>query len=189
MAILDDSNHRIDPATVSVMPTGNKWGLILGAAGVIMGLLFYVLGIIDYTGTKSNLLPNLIQWSVSAAIFYLAIQAHRDEDLGGFISLGQCVRLGAYMGLIAGIITAIYMFVHIKFLQPDFMNIAIDAAVNSAEAKGQDPDQVRKGMEMMSWIFSPASMTMIAFLGSIISSLLIALIAGLFMKKEFRRTF
>jgi hypothetical protein len=184
MAILDDSNNRIDPATVSVMPTGNKWGLILGAAGVIMGLLFYVLGLIDYTGTKSNLFPNIIQWGVSAAIFYLAIKAHRDEDLGGFISLGQCAKLGAYMGLIAGIMTAIYMFVHVKFLQPDFMNIAVDAAVNSAEDKGQDPDQVRKAMEMVSWMFSPASMTMIAFIASILSSMFIAFIAGLFMKKE-----
>jgi Protein of unknown function (DUF4199) len=189
MAILDDSNHRIDPATVSVMPTGNKWGLILGAAGVILSLLFFLLGIIDYTGTKSKLLPNLIQWSVTGAIFYLAIKAHRDEDLGGWISLGQCIKLGAYMGLIAGIMTAIYMFVHIKFIQPDFLNLITEAAENQAEANGQDPEQVKKGMEMVRWMFTPSTMAVIAFIGSVITSVVISLIEGLFMKKEFRRTF
>ncbi len=184
MAILEDSGNYIDPQTVSIIPTGNKWGLILGAASVIMALLFFLLGIIDYTGTNSNWIPNLIQWGGTAVIFYMAIQAHRDEDLGGFISLGRCIQLGAYMGLISGVLAAIYMFVHVQYLQPDFANIAIEAAVNSAEAKGQDPDKVREGLEMMRWIFSPMSMMTIGFLGSILSSLFIALIAGLFMKKE-----
>jgi hypothetical protein len=76
------------------------------------------------------------------------------------------------------------MFVHFKFLQPDFANLAIEAAVNNAEAKGQDPDKVREGIEMMRWIFNPASMMFFGFIGSMISSLFIALIAGLFMKKE-----
>ncbi|MEY4935927.1 MAG: hypothetical protein RIS64_2286 [Bacteroidota bacterium] len=184
MAILDESNHYVNPETVSILPTGNRWGLILGAAGVIMGLLFFLFGIIDYTGTKSNLFPNLIQWGVTAGVFYMAIKAHRDEDLGGLISLGRCVKLGAYMGLIGGVLTAIYMFVHIKYLQPDFANIAIEAAVNSAEAKGQDPDKVRDSLEMMRGLFSPTYMMAIGFFGSMISSLFVALIVGFFMRKE-----
>jgi hypothetical protein len=184
MAILEDSNHAIDPATVSVIPTGNKWGLILGAVGVILALLFFLLGIVDYTGTKSNLMPSLIQWGATAFIFYKAIQAHRDEDLGGFISVGRCVQLGAYMGLISGIITAIYMFAHFKFLQPDFMNLVIEAATNQAEDKGQDPEQVEKAMEMVRWMFTPGAMAIMGLFGSVMTSIFIALIEGLFLKKE-----
>jgi hypothetical protein len=184
MAILDESNKYVDPATVSVIPTGNKWGLILGAVSVISSLLLYLLGMIDFTGEKSKAIPNILQWGSTAVIFYLAIKAHRDEELGGLISLGRCIQLGAYMGLVSGVISAIYMFIHLKFIQPDFLNLITEAAENQAEAKGQDPEQVKKGLEMVSWMFTPGAMAVFTVIWSMILSLLIALIEGLFMKKE-----
>ena len=189
MAILDDSRGYIDPNSVSVTPTGNKWGLILGIVGVILSLLFTMTGMIDYTGVKSNAIPTTIQYAAMAAIFYMAIKAHRDEDLGGFISLGRCVKLAAYMGLIAGVITAVYTFVYFKFIQPDFMSGIMDAAMNKAEDKGQDPEQVKKGMEMMSWMFNPGAMAIMGFLGTILIAAIIGLIEGLIMKKDPPRPF
>ena len=189
MALLDDSRGFIDPNSVSVTPTGNKWGLILGIVGVILALLFNLTGMMDYTGTKSNMIPTIIQYGAMAAIFYMAIKAHRDEDLGGFISLGRCVKLGAYMGLVGGVLTAAFTFIYFKFIQPDFMNTIMEGAMTKAEDKGQDPEAVKKGMEMMSWMFNPGAMAVMGFLGSILMGTIIGLLEGLFMKKESPRPY
>jgi hypothetical protein len=189
MAILDENNNVIDPQSVSVRPTGNKWGLIWGLVSVVLSLLFMMTNMIDYSGTKSNMLPNIVSWGASAALIYMGIKTHRDQDLGGFISIGRCVTLGSYMGLIAGVIGAIFTFIYFKFIQPDFMSTIMETAINSAEDRGQDPEQVRKGMEMVGWMFSPGTFSIFALIGSVLAGLIFGLIFGLFMKKEAARPF
>ncbi len=190
MAILDEQQSGfIDPNTVSFRPTGNKWGLILGLVGAVLFLVFNLTGMMDYSGTKSNIIPNIISYGAMIAIIYQAIKIHRDEELGGYITLGRCVGLGAWMGLISGVITALFMFVFMKFVQPDFANTIMETAINNAEAKGQDPEKVKQGLEMMSWMFSPGFFAVIGLIGSVIMGVIFSLILGLIMRKEQSRPF
>jgi hypothetical protein len=189
MATLDNPNNYTDPSTVSVVPTGNKWGLILGLVGIVLSLLFTMTGMIDYSGTKSNWLSSTISWGATIAIIYMALNAHKNDDLGGYLSIGRAAKMGAYLGLISGILVAIYTFVYFKFIQPDFMSTIMDTAISNAEDKGQDPEAVKKGMEMMSWMFNPGAMAVMGFLGSILMDTIFGLIIGLFIKKDPPRPF
>ena len=190
MAILDEQQTGlIDSNTVSLRPTGTKWGLILGLVGAVLALIFNLTGMMDYSGTKSNIIPNIISYGAMIAIIYQAIKIHRDEELGGYITLGRCVGLGAWMGMISGVITAVFMFILMKFIQPDFANQIMEGAMNNAEAKGQDPDKVKQGMEMVGWMFSPGFFAIAGFLGSILMCVIFSLILGLIMRKEQSRPF
>lgn len=189
MAILDNENGFVDPTNVSITPTGNKWGLIQGLVGVVLSLIFFMTGMMDMSGTKSNMIPNILSYAAMITTLYLGIKAHKEEDLGGYLSLGRAVKMGAYMGLIAGVLSAIFLFIYFKFIQPDFLNTITETAISKAEEKGQDPEQVRKGMEMMGWMFNPGTFALFGLLGSVLMSVIFSLIIGLIIKKDPPRPF
>ena len=184
MSNILDNQSNFNPRDVSVMPTGNKWGLILGGVGIALTLLFQLTGMMDYSGTKSNIIPNIVNWSAMGLIFYMGIKEHKEQDLEGYLSLGQGMKMGLYISLISGILTAVFTFILFKFIQPDMMSNIMETAIENAEEKGQDADNIRKGMEMMSWRFTPAMMSIFALIGSIIFGAIISLIASLILKKD-----
>lgn len=173
-----------DPATVSPRPTGMRWGIILGCISAVLAIAEQMTGMVDYTGVKSNLLPNIITWVVVGGCCYMAVKQHRDNDLGGYISIGRSLGVTFWTGLIAGIISAVAAFIMIKFMVPDLKDKMMDAVTTQMENKGQDPEQAKKGMEMMSFMFNPAMIAVIALLGTLIYTLIFGLISGLILKKD-----
>jgi Protein of unknown function (DUF4199) len=184
MSEILDNQTNFDPKNVSIMPTGNKWGLILGGVGIALTLVFHLAGMMDYTGTKSNMIPNIINWSSTGLIFYLGIKEFKEQDLQGYLSLGQAMKMGLYIALISGILTAVFVFFFFKYIQPDMMSTIMESAIEKAEEKGQDAEKVKQGFEMMKWMFSPGSMSVFALLGTLFIGTIISLIVGLILKKE-----
>jgi Protein of unknown function (DUF4199) len=189
MAILDETNGIIDPKDISVRPSGLRWGLIWGLVGVVLSLLFTVTGLLDPTKNSFFSIPNLLNWASSITIVYMALVAHRNEELGGYITLGRCVGLGAFMGLIAGVITAIYMFVYFGYINPDFMSKIIEAQIDQAEAKGQDPERVRQAMEMTKAFMTPGAMSILGLITSVMGGVIWGLLIGLIVRKDPPRPF
>ena len=187
MANLD--SIYIDPATVSPRPTGMRWGFILGCISAVLAIVENLGGMVDYTGTKSNLLPNLLTWLTVGGCCYMAVKQHRDNELGGYISLGRSLSVTFWTGLIAGIIATFVTFIVIKFMVPDLKEKILDAVTTQMENKGQDPEQAKKGVEMMSWMFNPAMIAVFALLGTLAYTLIFGLISGLILKKDLPRAF
>ncbi len=182
MANLD--SIYIDPATVSPRPTGMRWGFILGCISAVLAIVEQMTGMVDYTGTKSNFLPSLLTWLVVAVCCYMAVKQHRDTELGGYISISRSLGVTFWIGLIAGIISAIAAFIMIKFMMPDMKEKILDAVTTQMENKGQDPEQAKKGVEMMSWMFNPAMIAVFALLGTLFYTLIFGLISALILKKD-----
>jgi hypothetical protein len=191
MALLDQPEQGyIEPATVSPRPAGMRWGLIMGLVSVALGLLWYVTGMVDFTQQQSMFsLPNIINWTVTIALFYFAFTQHRDNELGGYMTLGRAMSLGFWITLISGIITAIYLYFFLTFVMPDFVSTMIDNAAEQAEKRGQDPEVMRQQMEKMSWMFSPAAFSAFAILGSLLFGVIFSLIVGLVVRRESPRPF
>ncbi len=186
MTTLD--NNYIDPAAVSPRPTGMRWGFILGCVTAALSVLFQLTGMVDYSGQKSNFLPTTINILIFAACCFTAIKQHRDDDLDGYISLGRSLGVAFWTALIAGIIGAIVTFFMIKFMMPDMKEKIMEAAMTQAENKGQDPEKVKQGMDMMGWMFSPVAMSFMVLLGSLFYGLVFGLISGLILKKDSPRS-
>ncbi len=189
MAILDDSNGIIDPKTVSVRPLGTRWGLIWGLVGVVLSLVFTVTGMMDPTKNTFFSLPNLLTMAAGITIVYFGLVAHRDTELGGYLTMGRSIGFAVYMSLIAGIISAVYLFVYLNYIAPDFLDKIWEAQMDKAEASGQDPERVRQSMEIAKKFMSPPVMAIFAFLGSAFYGLIWGLLVGLFVKKESPRPF
>jgi hypothetical protein len=189
MAVLDDSNGIIDPKDVPMLPSATRWGLIWGLVGVVLSLLFTVTGLMDPTKNSFFSIPNLINWASSVAVVYFALQAHKDSDLGGYITLGRCIGFGLLMGLIAGVITAVYMFVYFGYIDPNIMDRIFEAQIEKAESNGQDPEKVRQGMEIGKKFMTPGVMSFFGLLSGVFGGVIWSLIVGLFVKKDPPRPF
>ncbi len=179
-----DQKLTPDENSVSPRPTAVRYGLILGLLSTIATLGMTTMDMVDYTGEKSNILSNLVTWGITIGALYMAINEHKTKDLGGFISLGRCVKLGLLIGLISGIIGAIGMTIYFQVIAPDFLANVAESMRDKFEEQGMSGDQLESAMGVMKIMMSPTSFAIIGIVFSVIFDVIFALILGLFMKKE-----
>lgn len=167
-----------------------KWGLIMGIVYVIFSLISNMLGIQAGAGGGGmasagiGLLLNSLLFLVTLAILYLALKEIREEELDGFLNLGQAIRKGMKIALIAGLILAVYMLLYAYVIDPHMMDKAAEA-MEATWDKMNVPEEQREMSRKIAMIFmhplilAPMSIIWVAFWGLIKS-----LIAGSMLKKD-----
>jgi Protein of unknown function (DUF4199) len=181
MTTLDDPRKIIDPASVPVWPTAIKYGGILGAIGVVFGLVMYLMGMTEPENAQSGGAIGLgcLSGIITIAGLVLAIKKHRDQDLGGAISLGRAIGVGTATTLISGAISAVWGLIMNHVIDPSMMERTRDAMLENAQP-GQEGM-----MEMISGMFTnPIIAPIVTILGSVIMGVILSLIIGAIMKKE-----
>lgn len=163
----------------SVKKIALQYGLILGLVSVLLSVVVYVMGQTYDQPWWQSVLSFLI---MLGCIVY-ALKAFKNDN-GGFLSLGEALKVGLAVALIAGIIGMIFNLIFINIIEPDFAaNILEKAQENMVE---QNPNMTEEQMEMaisMTEKFtSPAIMSAFAIIGSLFFGFIISLIAGLIMK-------
>jgi|GEM_PF-2986047 len=91
---------------VSGRPIALRIGLLAGLALVAIGLVFQLTGLSDPTQQYStgNIISQIVSYGIMGAAIYLAVKQHRDENLGGFISMGSAFGLGMLTILIQAVL-------------------------------------------------------------------------------------
>jgi hypothetical protein len=168
---------------ISARPTGIRYGLILGLISSVLSAVMMMTNMVDFSGTKSNWLSNVISWGVSIFIFYKAIETYK-EELGGFITLGKCISVSFWTGLISGAISAAFLFVYFKFIDVSFLEKTLDLMRANMEEKGMSSSEIDSAISITSWLISPGFMSFAGLLGGIFMGVLVGLILGLIMKKD-----
>ncbi len=103
---------------------------------------------------------------------------------GGFIAYGKAFTSCFMIGLFAAILGAIYMYAFAQFIHPGLMQEMADAQQAALAAKNLTDEQLEQAMAMASKFTSPVMMTIFGFLGSLFFSLILGLLAAIFLKKE-----
>ncbi len=111
---------------------------------------------------------------------------YRKNYLNGFISFGKSFTSCFLIGLFAGILGAIYMFIFAQYIYPGFSQELLDKAQEQLLAGNPDmpDDQVEMAMKYTKMFMSPVAMAFIGLLYTLIASVVVGLIASIFMKKE-----
>lgn len=157
------------------------YGIIFGVIAVLLGVVMYV--------TNSYLDPHwsftLIGFLIFIVIIPLGIKAFKKEN-GGFLSVGEAIKVGVGIALIAGIITAVWSLLLSNVLVPDYYEQMADMqrAKMIEYAPNLTESQLDSAMETNSmfsspWITVALTLVMYMFIG-----LLVALVAGLVMKEK-----
>ena len=154
-----------------------NYGLILGVIGVIFGIMLYTMDA-HTSRDASNTIINLV---ITAAVITWGIWAFRKAN-GGYLSLGQAVKLGAGIAVISAIISLIYLFFLANVLDTEFITKIAELNKEAAIEAGASSDQVQQqydGTINMFWVFTIP----VVLIFSVIGGLVIGLIDGLILKK------
>jgi quinol-cytochrome oxidoreductase complex cytochrome b subunit len=158
-----------------------NYGLILGLIMVVLGVVMYVL---DY-----HLQPHWSLTVLSSILFILVvvygIKAFKKAN-GGFLSLGEGIKVAVGIALIAAILTGVWTVLLSTVIEPGLTEQAIE--IEREKAFEMNPnmtdEQWEKGLEMTEvfrqpWFSFTAILIMYMLFG-----LIVGLIAGAVMKQK-----
>jgi uncharacterized membrane protein len=179
MSTFDTSIPQQD---ASIWPTAIKWGLIAGAATVVLTMLAYNLGGMDPANTAMALIFSISGFLLGLLFVYLGLKNYKEGSNGGQLSLGKGVMWSLGFGLTAGIIGAIFNYVFYTFLAPDLVTGILDMQMAQMEEQGMDDEQMEAAESMMGMFMSPIYFMVSGFLSSVVIAVIEGLIISAIIK-------
>jgi len=165
----------------SATKTMLTYGFYIGILSVIISLLNYSFG-------------NIFKphWSVSlvGALVFIGLMVYAIRDFkatnGGFLKLGEAIKIGLGIALVSAIIGIIYQLILMYVLEPEFMTNM--AAFQEQQILEKYPDmdeaQLETALNMSKKFTSPGMLVAFNLAGSLFFGLIVSLISGLIMKKD-----
>lgn len=168
-------------STVSSKSIMVNYGLILGVVSVVLGVILFV--------TNNHYAPHwsfgILGFAINIIVITLGIKAFKEGN-NNLLSLGQALKIGLGISLIAGIISILWQLVMTNVLDPNYAENMIQVqrdAMIEAQPNMTD-EQLDQTMDMMSGFSNPFFTAAVGLIASVFFGFIISLVAGLIMKKE-----
>jgi len=156
-----------------------QFGLIGGIVGIIFGVMLFTMDM-HYDRSFG---VQAIQYGIVAIFVVIAIIQFKKAN-GGFLKLGQAVKLGAGVGLIAAIIGTIWFLVLSNVIEPDYMTNLME--LEKVKAFDANPkltqEQWDQGVAFQEKLY-PVFLAVGLIIWSLFG-LIVGLITGLITKKD-----
>lgn len=158
-----------------------NYGLILGFAGILINVAVFAMGK-TYDPHWSVMVIGIL---VTIAVIVMGIKKVKESN-NGFLSLGDALKTGLGIALIAGVISVIYTFIFTNYIEPEYFERM--AEVQQQKMLEQYPnmsdEQIENAMEMTKKMSGIGMTAAVSLIGSLFIGFIISLIAGLIMKKS-----
>lgn len=166
----------------STLPKTGKFslnfGLLLGVVGVVFALMLFL---IDAHTTQSPAVQ-VVNVVISVSVIFWGILNFKKAN-GGYLKIGEALKLGAGIAVVAGIIQVVYTIFMANVLDPEFASKMMDLRMAEAVEQGTlTSDQIENAKEMgekFFWFGYP-----IMLIVSVVFGLIIGLVGGLVFKKS-----
>jgi len=154
------------------------YGGIVGGAIVLHSIILYTLD------ASFSIYSQIMAYLLPIILISIVLYLYRNEYLGGSMSYSQGLGMGTLFMVVAGIISAVYMYVFLNYLDPDFKKVVLQAQEEKLLEKGMDEAMIEQAMEMTSKMRSPIVMTVMSFIGTAFMGFIYSAIVSIFLKKE-----
>ncbi len=158
-----------------------NYGLILGFAGILINVAVFAMGK-TYDPHWSVMVIGIL---VTIAVIVMGIKKVKESN-NGLLSLGDALKTGLGIALIAGVISVIYTFIFTNYIEPEYFERM--AEVQQQKMLEQYPnmsdEQIENAMEMTKKMSGIGMTAAVSLIGSLFIGFIISLIAGLIMKKS-----
>lgn len=167
--------------TASVKKIALTYGLVLSLLVIGLSVIVYVLDMhMEQAWWQSTL-----NFLFSLICIVYGIKKFKSDN-AGFLSLGEAIKTGVAISLIAGLIGSIFTYVFVTVIEPEFIPLMLEATrENMIE---QNPNMTESDMEMAMGMtekfMSPWMMFAMGLIASVFFGFIISLIAGLIMKQN-----
>lgn len=161
-------------------------GLYIAAATIVLGLIVYIAGLNETLMTNKPLswLNNLLSLGIMFYFIHTAIRLYRDQDNGGYLTVGNGMGLGTLAGLVSGVVAAVWTVIFMMYIAPDLLDMTKRVTMEQMQAAGQSEEQVEQAMEMASMFFSPVFIGIMVAVFGVFFGFLCGLVSGLIQKKD-----
>ncbi len=179
MAIFAD-HISIMETKVSFQKYGINYGIIYGAYSIVVLLLSYFL---DFS-TESWIF-GLVNFIVTVGIAGYAVYEFRQNN-ALLLSVGQAVKIGLIVGVIGGLLYAVYMYVHYSMIDTAFIENMREEALRSVEeqTKGKSKEEMEMAKKGASFVASPFAFATITLFSVMIKTVLVGVVAGLVFRND-----
>ena len=153
--------------------------------GIIVGLIFIVYSmILQFLNLDMELMGYLSYLNYVILIVFVVL-AHKafKEGGDGFMTIGQGLGIGMLIALVGGVISSIFSYIYLKFIDDSMIQKTLDYQIEELEKRGLDDAAIEQAMAMTSKIMTPEVMPIIGVLFLLFFGFIISLIVSLFTKK------
>ena len=163
----------MEEENITVKQVSIKYGLISG----LIGITFFVVQ--NLLGQGMNQSLSYVGFLILGVIIYLAHKAFKDEG-DSYMSYGQGLGIGTLLSLVSSIISAIFMFIYLSYINTGYIQQALDFQRRNMEDQGLGDAQIDQAMSITEKIMTPVVMpimgiVMTVFLGFLISLIISAI--------------
>jgi energy-converting hydrogenase Eha subunit A len=165
------------PTPANPTKVATKWALIATATSIVLTFVYQFLNVAqDSPARYISILPSIA--------FIILAQIEYKEMLGGHITFGKAFSTGFRVGLFAGILGAVFMFIYVSYIYPEFIPQMMEAQKAKMAEKNMSDEQIEQAMRMTSKMMSPIWLSFFAAVGGAISGAIISLITAAIVKKD-----
>lgn len=162
------------------------YGVVFGAIMILEFVLMYILKPDPIENGWAGTVMNVMNFLVFPILFItLACNNYKNNLNGGFISFGQCLKIGVSVMVLASVIYSIF-YVVFTLIFPEFLTEAAEQM--RRVAIHQNPNMTEEQLEMTTSMTSKFMQPMIALPISIIMNafvgLIMSLIVGAIVKRD-----
>ncbi|OAD44751.1 DUF4199 domain-containing protein [Polaribacter atrinae] len=161
-----------------------NYGIILAGAGILLSVITYAMG----AHLKPHWSISVISIAMTTALIVFGIKKYKELNKG-FISWGQGVKIGVGICILSTLITAIYQYIFMTYIEPDFMQQAMELQNQVYLDSGMTEEQIEAANEIGQKFQSPGILAAISIIGAAILGFIISAIASAIMKKTEEETY
>lgn len=164
------------------MSTKFIYALILTVAGALLNLLLF------FTGFQTEKLATgqHFQWlgaAVMVAVLWLGMKAVREESPDKAMSYGKGVGTGVLISLYSGLMSAVYNFIHFKFVNPNFPEYQLALIRSKWETAGMSEAQMDQAEKMTRPMLGPVATAIMTPIMAVLFGLICSLIIAAILKR------
>ena len=168
---------------VSPAKSGISYGVLYGVIMVLEFVIMYVIGMKSLVNTSFGVIVNVANYLILPLIFiYVGCNHFKKNINGGYISFGQCLKIGVSIAFVAAIIYAAFSVIF-NLIFPEFIDemVSISKTAMLKENPEMTSEQLEMGLSMMKkfsnpLIVFPVTLAMYSFLGLIYSLIIGAVV-------------
>lgn len=179
--ITNNSQYIMEQIKASAKKIMINYGLLLGVISVLLNVILYA--------TNNHIQPhwsvNIIGFLIFIMVMVTALKLYKKEN-GGFMKLGEAIKIGLGVALISTLIGVVYTYVLVNFLEPTYfeqlMSIQRDTMIESNPNMTQE--QIDQSMALAEKFSGAGIIITFQIIGGLFFGFIISLIAGLVLKKD-----
>ena len=160
-------------------------GLVLGFIFIAYSMLLYVFEV-NYFSIGFGILNFLIMIAIYISVMFVAGKKVRNNQFDGYMTYGQAFVFTLAVGIVGGILTAVYNYLYYEFLDLSFIENQVSEFLYNMEQKGLPEEQLQGIKSKMEKQFSspPVKQALKGLLSSSIIAVVLALIVSIFVKQN-----